>query len=89
MILAAKWAREKKVPYLGICLGFQMMVVEWARHIVGVPGKLSLFTSFYRLVSHLSFISLRASITVSSANVHAVKILMRSQHQIMHHLSFR
>ncbi len=34
-ILAAKWARENKVPYLGLCLGMQVMCVEFARHIVG------------------------------------------------------
>lgn len=44
MILAAKWAREKKVPFLGICLGFQMAVVEYARSVVGVPGE-SIFPS--------------------------------------------
>jgi CTP synthase len=31
-ILAAKYARENKVPYLGLCLGLQLMVVELARH---------------------------------------------------------
>ncbi|KDE09702.1 CTP synthase [Microbotryum lychnidis-dioicae p1A1 Lamole] len=36
MIAAAKWAREKKVPYLGICLGFQIAVIEFARHVVGI-----------------------------------------------------
>ena len=39
MILACKWAREKKVPFLGICLGFQMAVVEFARNVVGVPSE--------------------------------------------------
>ena len=34
-ILAAKWSRENKVPYLGLCLGMQVMCVEFARHIVG------------------------------------------------------
>lgn len=34
-ILAAKWARENKVPYLGLCLGMQVMCVELARLIVG------------------------------------------------------
>ena len=32
-ILAARWAREKKVPYLGLCLGMQVMCIEFARHI--------------------------------------------------------
>ena len=31
MILAAKYARERKVPYFGICLGMQIMVIEYAR----------------------------------------------------------
>ncbi|MDP4181462.1 MAG: CTP synthase [Bacillota bacterium] len=34
-ILAAKYCRENKVPYFGICLGMQMAVVEFARNIVG------------------------------------------------------
>jgi CTP synthase (UTP-ammonia lyase) len=40
MISAAKWAREQKVPYLGICLGFQIAVIEWARNVCGLEGKL-------------------------------------------------
>ena len=35
MILAIKWAREQHVPFLGICLGFQVAVVEWARNVCG------------------------------------------------------
>jgi CTP synthase len=35
MINAARWARENKIPYLGICLGMQIMVIEWARTILG------------------------------------------------------
>lgn len=37
-ILAARFARERQVPYFGICLGMQMAVVEAARGIAGVPG---------------------------------------------------
>ena len=37
MILAAKFAREKEIPYFGICLGMQIMVIEFARHI-GLTG---------------------------------------------------
>lgn len=33
MIKAARYAREHKVPYLGLCLGMQVMVVEFARHV--------------------------------------------------------
>ncbi|XP_076952249.1 uncharacterized protein LOC143625917 [Bidens hawaiensis] len=38
MILAAKYARENKVPYLGICLGMQISVIEMARSILGWKG---------------------------------------------------
>ncbi len=33
-ILAAHWARENRVPYLGLCLGMQVMCIEFARHIM-------------------------------------------------------
>jgi CTP synthase len=39
MMLAIKCAREQKIPFLGICLGFQLAVVEWARNILQIPGK--------------------------------------------------
>jgi CTP synthase len=35
MILAAQYARVKKIPFLGICLGMQMAIVEFARHVLG------------------------------------------------------
>ncbi|KAI0040349.1 CTP synthase [Auriscalpium vulgare] len=38
MMLAIKWAREQKVPFLGVCLGFQLAVTEWARHVLGLSG---------------------------------------------------
>lgn len=34
-IAAARFARENKVPYLGLCLGMQVMVVEFGRHVLG------------------------------------------------------
>jgi len=37
-IAAARYAREKKIPYLGLCLGMQVAVVEFARHVCGIPG---------------------------------------------------
>ncbi|QUJ77138.1 CTP synthase [Sulfitobacter albidus] len=37
-IKAAQFARERKVPYLGICLGMQMAVIEAARNVAGVTG---------------------------------------------------
>jgi CTP synthase len=33
MIKAAKFAREKEIPYLGLCLGMQIMVIEFGRHV--------------------------------------------------------
>lgn len=36
MILAAKYARENKVPYLGVCLGSQIMAMEFARDVLGI-----------------------------------------------------
>lgn len=37
MILAAQYAREHQVPYFGICLGMQIAVIEYARHMCGLP----------------------------------------------------
>ena len=33
-----RYARENKVPYLGICLGMQVAVIEYARHVAGIEG---------------------------------------------------
>jgi CTP synthase len=37
-IQAVQYAREKQVPYLGICLGLQVAVIEFARHAAGLAG---------------------------------------------------
>ncbi|WP_294460768.1 CTP synthase [uncultured Ruminobacter sp.] len=37
-ILAAKYARENNIPYLGICLGMQIAIIEYARHVAGMEG---------------------------------------------------
>src|SRR5688500_13525880 len=37
-IAAARVAREQKIPFLGVCLGMQMAVSEFARHVVGMDG---------------------------------------------------
>jgi CTP synthase len=34
-ILAARYARERKIPYLGLCLGMQVLCIEYARHVLG------------------------------------------------------
>jgi CTP synthase len=36
MILAAQYAREKNIPYFGICLGMQVAVIEFARNAAGM-----------------------------------------------------
>jgi len=37
-IQAIRYAREKKLPYLGICLGMQLAVIEYARNVAGLEG---------------------------------------------------
>ncbi len=37
-ILAAQYAREKKVPYLGLCLGMQIATIEFARNVLKLAG---------------------------------------------------
>ncbi|MGN1002135.1 MAG: CTP synthase [Oscillospiraceae bacterium] len=37
MVLAAQYAREKGLPYFGICLGMQIAVIEYARNAAGIP----------------------------------------------------
>jgi hypothetical protein len=39
MMLAITYAREKGVPFLGICLGFQLAVIEWARYKLGMKSS--------------------------------------------------
>ena len=41
MILAAKYAREKGLPYFGICLGMQIAVIEYARNVAGIKDAAS------------------------------------------------
>jgi CTP synthase len=38
MLNAIRYARERKVPYFGICLGMQTMVIEYARNVCGLAG---------------------------------------------------
>lgn len=38
MVLAAKWARESNVPYLGICLGLQIATIEFSRNVLGIKN---------------------------------------------------
>ncbi|NNF66782.1 MAG: CTP synthase [Gammaproteobacteria bacterium] len=49
-IRAAQYAREHQVPYLGICLGLQVAVIEFARNVAGLDGAQS--TEFDRDTPH-------------------------------------
>ncbi len=35
-VLAARYARENKIPYLGLCLGLQVMIIDFARNVLGL-----------------------------------------------------
>jgi CTP synthase len=37
-VVAAQYAREHNIPYLGLCYGLQMAVIEFARNVLGLPG---------------------------------------------------
>jgi len=37
-IMAVQFARENRIPFLGICLGLQCAVIEYARNVIGLPG---------------------------------------------------
>ncbi len=49
-IMAIRYARENKLPYLGICLGMQLAVIEFARNVVGLEGAHS--TEFEAATPH-------------------------------------
>lgn len=40
-IEAVRYARQNKIPFLGICLGLQIAVIEYARHVAGIEGATS------------------------------------------------
>ena len=50
MITAARYARENSIPYFGVCLGMQMAVIEFARHVCGYEDAHS--TEFDELTKH-------------------------------------
>jgi CTP synthase len=49
-IIAARYARENQLPYLGLCLGMQIASIEYARHVLGLVGANS--TEFDPLTPH-------------------------------------
>jgi CTP synthase len=49
-IQAVRYARERRIPYLGICLGMQLAIIEYARHVLGMSDANS--TEFNRATTH-------------------------------------
>ena len=49
-VAAVRYARENRIPYLGICLGMQVAVIEYARHVAGLESAHS--TEFIRHPHH-------------------------------------
>jgi CTP synthase len=64
MTKAIQYAREKKVPYFGICLGLQTAVIEFARHVAGLEGANS--TEFDEEPRHKVIFKLRDLIGVEA-----------------------
>ena len=57
MLEAIRYARENEVPYFGICLGMQTMVIEFLRNVCGIPGADS--TEFDPKAPDRAFLKLR------------------------------
>ena len=53
-IISSKYARENKIPFLGICLGMQCAIIDFARHVCGLKGANS--TEFNKRTKYLSLI---------------------------------
>ena len=49
-IMSSKYARENKIPFLGICLGMQCAIIDFARHVCGLKGANS--TEFNKRTKH-------------------------------------
>jgi CTP synthase len=64
MLKAIRYAREKKVPFFGICLGLQTAVIEYARNVAGLDGANS--TEFDEDPKHKVIFKLRDLIGVEA-----------------------
>ncbi|HWZ84993.1 MAG TPA: CTP synthase, partial [Thermoanaerobaculia bacterium] len=64
MMKAIRYAREKKVPFFGICLGLQTAVIDFARHVAGLEGANS--TEFDEEPEHKVIYKLRDLIGVEA-----------------------
>ncbi|MCC2322909.1 CTP synthase [Cellulomonas xiejunii] len=59
---ALRWARERKVPTLGLCLGLQCMVIEYARNVAGLDGASS--TEFDPDTTHPVIATMEEQLTI-------------------------
>jgi CTP synthase len=66
MIAAAQWARENDIPYLGICLGMQIAVIEYARNVVGLTAATSEEFNKESTPKNTSAVSLKEKAEVTS-----------------------
>jgi gamma-glutamyl-gamma-aminobutyrate hydrolase PuuD len=75
MLLAIKYAREQKIPFLGICLGFQLAVIEWARNVLGITGACCPYSFFLVVADAYAprryIVGIRPRHPVSSDHVYA------------------
>jgi CTP synthase len=69
MIAAIKYARENNMPYLGICLGMQLMCIEFARNVCGIEGATS--SEFDKNAEHkiISLMSEQEGVTAKGATM--------------------
>jgi CTP synthase (UTP-ammonia lyase) len=63
MVLAIKRAREHNIPFLGICLGFQMAVVEWARNVCGFEGVPRWLTELFESIPDRAKVPIRRNLS--------------------------
>jgi CTP synthase len=76
MIMAIKYAREQKIPFFGICLGFQLAVIEWARNVLEIPGTRIVPLSCSPLHCSSSHLSDATSTEFDTDTKHPVVIFM-------------
>jgi CTP synthase len=68
-ILACTWAREHKIPYLGLCLGMQVMIIEAARSLLNLPAANSTEFDQHTQDPVICLMSEQKHITTKGANM--------------------
>jgi CTP synthase len=68
-ILACRWARERKIPYLGLCLGMQVMIIEAARSLLNLPAANSTEFDQHTQDPVICLMSEQKHITTKGANM--------------------